>query len=992
MSRIFLFLSFTILFPIQGFSGLTENRVYPRLMRADTYIAQGKDAEAKQLLQEVVEIDSSNQKALKALVILCSKEKNESCVKKYSARITDKAFAQYYRADLLYNQKHYADALKAANSILQEMAQLNEQERFRVIVTGLKSAIFLHDTPVIEEYLKRLHPYWKERKRLSSFTDTVTLLIDEKLCDLGVSQIDFAHKNGLPLEDEKLINWAYACQVAQKYPQALHIVSFISNEKVKYDKEVILYSEMEAYAKAAKTMERLYRMEPIQSNRKRLLYLYDMAHMDRAKEKLYLATLQKKCIADDLRSLLELHKADNTQRYDLLESYAPFDCLDQTEQFNLTIELITHKAAQGKTAEAVSLLNGLAQKEELDRKELETISYWYAKLGHFTQAADIMEKLAKRYPSKEYEQRLKYLYAQAQMDSKIEALHLKNLEKGCERESLLYMLAHHPNFDTLKKYYPYSCLRSEEKFNYTLKLVHAYTVRREFKKADTILNRLSTQKSLTSKQYLAIADAYAKLGMQRKSRAYAQKAYSSDPKNLYAIKELAYSYDKSGQTKQAIAYYKKALAINPKETKLYLAIGSQYAKLKQPEKALYYWDKYRKTNNSPSLILLSAELALSIPDIPRAERYVNMLSRAPRHMEYRYFIVKSEIAKANNQPDAQRKYYEKAIAYASKNKEAHYAQLGYLYYNEKAYARAADAFEKSLARKEDLKYLEALGYTYQKLGENKKAINVFKKSIDIVNATPQPDLLHRYKLKQNVDYSKSFFGYLSFVSRLDDGIGTPTSVAIPQSSYNGFSMIELAYRPEVFKNYIYFYVRGLSGVREQNIALENQTWQPSVGVRYKPFEDQLLTLSIEHLFKGGDKSRSDTMIRASTGFFDDYHFHPVETEYWYKSLYLDAAYYIDDEIYSFYTSYEHGYVTKIGYETAIMPYVTMAASLHNDNYNRDQVKNVDIGIGVSFFFWLNEREYKPHQFTGRFSIEGRQSIYNNTEDDNTIRAKLELLF
>jgi hypothetical protein len=205
-------------------------------------------------------------------------------------------------------------------------------------------------------------------------------------------------------------------------------------------------------------------------------------------------------------------------------------------------------------------------------------------------------------------------------------------------------------------------------------------------------------------------------------------------------------------------------------------------------------------------------------------------------------------------------------------------------------------------------------------------------------------------------------------------------------------LIELAYRPEVFKNYLYFYVRGLSGVENKSLALEDETWQPSIGIRYKPFEDQLLTLSIEHLFKGGDRSREDTMIRASTGFFDDYHFHPVETEYWYKSLYLDAAYYIEDEIYSFYASYEYGYVTKVGYETALMPYLTTSASLHNDNYNRDQIKNIDIGIGISLFFWLNEREYRPHQFTGRFSIEGRQSIYNNTDDDNTIRAKLELLF
>ncbi len=987
----FLLLLLLFLVPILGVADLTENRVYPRIVKADNYIAQGKDKEAISLLEEVLEIDNGNQKAIKSLVLLCVKAEEYTCASNYLVLLKPDELANYYSANMWYGLREYAKALKAA-SASDNASLLSQDQLVRLKFIGLKSAIYVKDKAKVKHYLLEMFHTGERKNYESGFDDVITLMIPNNFYTLALEEIDYATKKGRTFSDEKLGNWAYAYQEAKHYQDALHIIGLISNPTERYQKQIIIYTQAGEEQKAAQSMKKIYTAEPTKENRTKLIYLYEKAGMTKEIQDLYSASLQKVCDANDLRNVLELNKI-SSKRYDLLKQYAPFECLDNEEKYNLDMELVEYYADKHENSKALAVIETLQQSVTLNDKQNRMIIYWLSKLDEKEEAVKVMQKLYAKNPSAKNKKQLMYLYGQAGMSGKSEAMHIQTMRKGCDRKSLIFLLSVQNDTYALQKYYPYSCLEADERFNYTMRLVRYYQDANQPKKARRVLDELTQTKSLTSDNYLEIAMKYAVLGSQSLSIKYAKIASKKDNKNAKAMKQLGYSYEKNNQPSLAIKYYKKALSLDPKDTKLYLAIGSQYAKLHKYKETLDYWDRYLKYHYSSSLILQSAEFALLIPDIKRAERYMNRLNKAPKNKAYQYYMTKSRIAKANKQVDKERQYYKKAISYTN-NKAHHYAELGFLYYNDEQYEQAVSAFEQAVSYDRTLKYNNALGYSYEKLNLNEETTNTFMLSVDMINEMDEPDLAHRYKLKQTVAHNQSFFGYFAGVTRLDNynGVQDTASLAIPQGSYNGFSLLELAYRPDALNNYISFYFRGLGGIQNQNIALEEGSFQPSLGIRYKPYRDQNLTFSIEHLFEGGDRTREDNMLRASWGFFDDYHFHPVESEYWHKNLFLDTAYYIDDEIYSFYANYEYGYVKKVSAETALMPYLSTSASMHNDNYERDQIKLFDAGIGVSWFFWLNERPYKPHQFTGRLSIEARQALYTNTDDEHTIRAKLEFMF
>ena len=62
---------------------LTEYRIYPRIQKADDYIAKGKTKEAKELLLKVLELDPKNSKAANRVVVLCMQDKDFKFAKNY---------------------------------------------------------------------------------------------------------------------------------------------------------------------------------------------------------------------------------------------------------------------------------------------------------------------------------------------------------------------------------------------------------------------------------------------------------------------------------------------------------------------------------------------------------------------------------------------------------------------------------------------------------------------------------------------------------------------------------------------------------------------------------------------------------------------------------------------------------------------------------------------------------------------------------------------
>jgi tetratricopeptide (TPR) repeat protein len=327
------------------------------------------------------------------------------------------------------------------------------------------------------------------------------------------------------------------------------------------------------------------------------------------------------------------------------------------------------------------------------------------------------------------------------------------------------------------------------------------------------------------------------------------------------------------------------------------------------------------------------------------------------------------------------------------NNAVRHEQLAQAYYAQEKYALAAEAFEKAASLNPKSGYYESLGYCHIKLEDKQSAIKNFKKSIDIVTQEEPENIDKLYQLKYSVaELDRNFFGYLTYGMRLDSYNNTGAISPILSANYGGFSALELHYKPEVFDDYATAYVKVLSGVRDQSLALESETWQPSIGLRFQPLKEERLYFFIEQFFKGGDESRDDTMLRASWEHFDGYNFYPTKTEYSWKHLYMDSVYYLDNGTYSLYANYEHGYVWKSGYEDAWMPYLCTSVGYSNDNSIKETIKRFDVGAGISYLFWRNEREYKSHQYIGRTRLEYRHQYAGDPEDDHALRLMLEFFF
>lgn len=481
--------------------------------------------------------------------------------------------------------------------------------------------------------------------------------------------------------------------------------------------------------------------------------------------------------------------------------------------------------------------------------------------------------------------------------------------------------------------------------------------------------------------------------------------FKKDPKQQYQILEKYYPY--AGLTDEEKFNFSVSLTKFYKEEHKGNKIISILDDLNRLEnltdkQKLYLSHQYSEYNQAKKAIALMEVLYQSDPLPEYKERLVYLQNKqiTPKKAESK--STREDYIRAETQMAydlINQKHYDEAIIHLKnvlKYKPSNaviYEQLGQIYYAQEKYALAAEAFKKAASLDPKSVYYESLAYCHIKLKNKKTAIDSFKKSIDIVKEEEPENIDKLYQLKYSVtELDRNFFGYLNYGMRLDPYNNTGGISPILSANYGGFSALELHYKPEAFNDYATVYVKALAGVRDQSLAIESETLQPSIGIRLQPLKDERFYLFVEKFFKGGDESRDDTMLRASWELFDGYDFYPTKTEYWWKHLYMDSVYYLENGTYSLYANYEHGYVWKTGYQDAWMPYLCTAVGYNNDNITKETINRFDIGAGISYLFWRNERQYKSHQYTGRVKLEYRHQYAGDPEDDHALRLMLEFFF
>jgi len=996
-------------------------RTYPRIQKARALIARGDDMEAEKLLKKVLSIDSTEEEAANMLVTLCEKHHQKRCIKKYIPFISDKTNAAYYLASMYFDKKAYRKAMKSLARI-KSIGSLGRAKRQNILLLQAKISSYLNDgrlKTILDELKKNpLFVCSKEHQ------DLVSILLANKQLKLSEDEIE-EMLQGCQLQsvpEKKRIIWAELARDNGKYELAQRIISGLSDKKRKSREKFLILLAQKNYSEASRVMEALYANNPTKNNAQKLSYLYEKAHNKTKLAQLYEKEYSKSKDAAYMRKLLFLYK--NPPR-SWLEKYFPYSGLSPQEQYVFLMKLYDIIKGHGGKIERASILAKIESLKHLNVRQKETLAYQYAQIGQYDKAIGILESLNKKSPKKEYAKKLLNLYNKTGMgNEKKNTLILSKLSGKCNKEDILLLLSLKPRRpkieSALQSYLPFACLSPKEQYNALSQLLHEEIASHHPKKVKKWVNRLLKQhRQIPAKTLFSLAEQLHEGGYYTLSSELVKYADTIPKEKQYRLlAENAYS---SRSFYSALEYYKKLYQLKPTR-EMAGKIANLALKLYNKEAALKY---LRKTLKGESEQYLPIRIALLAHDIQkdklthymlqrigkpkkeiavpfyllRAELeekkgeytnsihdYLNVLSHDKHHPAALYHLA-ILYEKKHNYKKA-RSYMKQVIALSS-DKTKYYAQLGYWaqkYHDDK---NAYQSFKQALSHNRDPKLYKALGYSAARLDKRKEAIAGFKNALDSGDETLT--YKQKYQLKESIKYMEDeFMGYFALMNSSRESIGIPSSLGV--NAIGGYASLRLSYVPQAFNKQLQIYMNHSIALKKKSIRESSGSYQPSIGISYQPSTDTSVVVAVESMIKGGDRSRDDVMARISGQFFDYYNFKAGETNYWYKSLYMDLAYFFSQSSYRFYGRYEYGYVHKINRQHAFMPYMGFVAAIDNDNSTKKQKYEYDLALGLSYLFWLNEGRYHSHEYTGRMSVEGRSPLKSNLDEKEQLRLMMEILF
>ena len=921
--------------------GYKDFRTYPRLNRAYKLIEANKTKEAKTLLEKVLKIDSSNQKAVDMILNLCLQEKNIECINSYIDRAKDVNLGYVYKqkAQIAKDNKEYKKAIELAKKALGYKLKKDDREFVNLII--------------FDSYLKL-----KEYKQADSFIkrdDLITyqLLKWSKISDnLGESR--------------------YAYSLASELPNKI--------EYLKWQSELLLKNR--EYKEASKKMELLYQRVPTAENKKQLLYLYSLTKQDKNILKVYKNRLAKGCDEYALNFLLNYYKKSNKKEYNrLLEKEYPYSCVNSKERVELSLELmnILKDRKPKKVKQIAKNIKKYIEKTSSEKKRLA----FYQLSGQKNRIVKIYKKrLAKgcnRYAllylldfykdnKKEYNRILQDSYPyrclskEKQAYLSLELVNLLGEKNPIQQKVILNSL----NIKDIKPSQYLNISNIEAKIgDYQKSIDYALAYLKYYP------NDILAIKN--------IGYSYFKLGKKELSAHYLIQASKLDPNDIDLLKNIGYLCVDLKQYNTAIYYWR--LYLDKKlDPKIELELASlYYYHIKDYDKANELLKSYEKSTKiyTAQYYILKAKLAYRNQNCKLAlnsySHAVKVKSDENTNYEYAHLLQQ---CKEDNKAT---KIIEK-LSQNHPNNIQYKKELAYMYDKNRNYRKAIRNFQ-DVIKKEPQKTDNhlALAYAYKKVGKKKKAVEEFKKAID---NSPNMDRKKLKNIKNEIrNSSKKFDVYIAQSFRLDKHNKNQSINSISNSTYNGFGSIELSYRPEFLPKRTTLFANILHN--HQNIE---KSLQPSVGVRYQPIKDRQLYISAQKLIKSGKSSRDDTLLRASLGISSN------PNAQIYQNLYLDSGYFTKADSIIAYANYEVGKKYNINKNLKISPYITTGGTFNNDNSKKKEITNLDIGLGVSMDITPDETKYEPIAYKNRLKLEARQKYAGNSRDKNSIHLQWEFFY
>ena len=343
------------------------------------------------------------------------------------------------------------------------------------------------------------------------------------------------------------------------------------------------------------------------------------------------------------------------------------------------------------------------------------------------------------------------------------------------------------------------------------------------------------------------------------------------------------------------------------------------------------------------------------------------------------FRLASVKRKKNELPDAIR-LYRKSVEHDDSGST--WATLGFALSENEQFDAAAEAFESAIQKNDGLTPLwEELGYAYMHDSQNSRAAEAFKRAIDnalaLADATAEDSEAaaeKTYRLRKEVTKLQTHLTTTAYLSYVPGATGSSSwSGGDSSRTVRSGGGLEIAWIPPFIglrDDRILQVIGRVSANLDQNnsFSFDEKSWQGAVGLRYKPFQSQNLSVGVERLFHIGRNAEDNWLFRAMYSWADGLDLKPGKPYWNYSFVYGEYDYFADYNARSnVYGEARQGITFNLSDKWLVSPHLVGDFRLVEPD--RDQDSLVEAGAGVSLRYLLPAYDYEVSRSSLEFLLQ-----------------------
>ena len=315
------------------------------------------------------------------------------------------------------------------------------------------------------------------------------------------------------------------------------------------------------------------------------------------------------------------------------------------------------------------------------------------------------------------------------------------------------------------------------------------------------------------------------------------------------------------------------------------------------------------------------------------------------------------------------------------------AALGYAYL---AAGRPAEALPHLVAyqanRPREVPVAEDMAEIHRRLVQPAAARRMARTAIDLLDPQVEPERVFRLqRLHEDLGRRWAISTDTTF------GSAVAASSSVPGFAYRSYAQVEVQYRlghaigrPD--GDALAPYARLFSGSQEGGLAPDDGLTL-GAGLRWKPFQSQVLYLAAEHQHRlDGAGTGDETLLRLSAAPLDDpatgRDWHPAADGWWTHALYVDVAHYLRAGRTATTLDFQSGRHFKLGQAWTLEPYARLQANavLRSGQVDRD----ARIGLGARLNAWYGADRYTAFPHRAAVGIEVQRALETYLPERGTV--------